>query len=138
MTVMCPKCRAGNRLPDRLDRKNTYQCHLCETRFTRISNTNFRLVAILTLAAWWVVPPLLWTVRPIIALTGEEAFGTLLIYLPGLLPWVIVATVYFLWQGLRHERFTGVSPKGLWPLLLVSVLGPAVSIPVIVRFYVSL
>jgi hypothetical protein len=145
MIVMCPKCGAENRLPDSLDRRGTYRCHLCKTRFTRISRTNFRLVAALTLAAWWVVPPLLWAGRhmiesaPLTPYINQEWFGNLFLFLPGLLlPWVIVATAYFLWQGFRHERFTGVWPRGYGTLLLVSVLGPGTSIWAIVRFYVSL
>lgn len=126
--VVCPNCKAENRLADTLERNTVYQCYVCKTRFDRISTTNFKKVAACILLAWWAAPLLIWVSRPI----GESApaysfqsyIATLFFWSTVfLLPLVVLATVFFLKEGFGHRKFTGVSPKGFRALVCASVLG---------------
>ena len=60
MKVVCPKCKAENKLPDTLDRKSAYRCYACKKRFAAISSTDFGIVGGLLWMAWGVVPALAW------------------------------------------------------------------------------
>lgn len=127
MNVICPKCRAENRLPDSLNRNTTYKCNACQTEFGRISRINFGKVAIVMLIIWWLVPVLVWASRPIIhsaEISFLEWIGGLFLWSPlYLLPLLLLVTAFFLWEGFPHKKFTGASPKGFRAFILASVLG---------------
>jgi hypothetical protein len=38
-------------------------------------------------------------------------------------PLLVLATVFFLWKGFSHWRFTGVSPKGFRCFVCASIVG---------------
>jgi len=129
VNVICPKCKTENHLPDPINRHITYKCEVCENEFDRISNTNFRRVALVMLIAWWLVPGLVWASRPIIlsadeytlqATIGTFMFCWALFFLP---PPVLLTTVLFLGKGFRLRKPTGVSPKGFRCFVCTSVLG---------------
>lgn len=126
--VICPECRAENQLPDSLDRKTTYKCHACQTRFDRISRINFGKVAIVMLIIWWLVPVLVWASRPIITsskgYSSQGYIGLLFLWSPVFLfPLVVLATAFFMWQGFLHRKFTGASPKGFRAYVCASIVG---------------
>ncbi len=78
--------------------------------------------------AWWAVPILVWVSRPMIEsappYSYQEGLGNLFLYSPlFLVPFIVLGTVIFLFEGFRHMKFTGVSPKGFGYFVLVSVLG---------------
>jgi len=143
MTVTCPRCRAENRLPDILDRKAAYRCSVCKTGFGQISGTNFKKVAFFSLIAWWTAPILVWISRPMIesaqAYSLQEWIGNLFLYSPlFVLPLIILGTVLFTFQGFRHMKFTGLSPKGFGYFVLASLLGCSTCVAGIVLFARSL
>ena len=128
MKVICPKCKTENYLPDSHNRNATYKCHACKAELNCGSTTNFRKVAIWILIVWWLVPGLIWTARPIILSAVESSFQEwigLLFWIAALyaLPFLLLATAFFLWKGLRHWKFTGTSPKGFRIFVCMSAIG---------------
>ena len=128
VTVICPKCKAENDLPDTLDRKIRYRCNVCKKRLANISNTNFGMVAAFALIAWWAIPVLVW-VSVISARGASEYSDELALAYWGFQVSLVIGvtamamTVYFLQVGLRHRKSTGASPRGFRCFVLVSVLG---------------
>ena len=93
-----------------------------------VTEIPFRKVAVGMLIVWWLVPGLIWASRPIILSADEytlqAGIGTLMLgWTPFLLPLLVIATVYFLWKGFRHKKFTGVSPKGFRRFVCASIVG---------------
>ena len=93
-----------------------------------MSRIQFRKVAVGMLIAWWLVPGLVWASRPIIHSAEEYSFqawiGQLFFYSPVFLfPLLVLATAFFLWEGFRHRKFTGVSPKGFRAFVCASIVG---------------
>ena len=128
MNVICPKCKTENHLPDLLNRNTTYRCNACQTKFDRISRTNFGKVALVMLIVWWLVPVLVWAAPPIVHSAKENSFQYLIGGLFGwsplyLLPPLLLATTFLLWEGFQHRKFTGVGPKGFRAFIFTSVLG---------------
>jgi hypothetical protein len=128
VTVICPKCKVENCLPDPLDRKTTYKCYACKAELNCGSNYNFRKVAVVMLKAWWLVPVLVWAARPIVHSAKENSFqywiGGLFGWSPVfLLPLLFLATAFFVGEYFLHRKCTGSSPKGFRAFVLASMLG---------------
>ena len=128
MTVICPKCNKENKLPETLDRKIAYRCHVCKKRFDGISNTNFGIAAALALVAWWATPALAWASALIDIdnpyINQEFSIAVIVLMLSIVIGVIaIVVTAYFSWEGVKHRRFTGVSPRSFPCFILISMLG---------------
>ena len=128
MTVICPKCKAENQLSDDLNRKVVYRCGACQVRFTRISNTDFRKATFWTIVAWFVPAAMIMASRPVSesanAYSSQSYIGNFIGYAGIILPPpVLLATVFFLWQGFRHLNFIKKSPRHFWSFAFVTVLG---------------
>lgn|GEM_PF-3436899 len=129
MTVICPKCKAENQLPDTLDRKTAYRCNVCKSKFTRISNVNFGEAAAWTLVAWLIVPALVWGSVPLIRGASEYSTEITLAELGFILALgigiaAILMTIFHLKQGLMHKKFTRGSPQGFRRFRWISGLSP--------------
>jgi hypothetical protein len=139
MIVTCLNCQAENHLPELIDRKNIYYCSVCRTKFDAISSANYGIVTACILVAWSALPILVWTSRPLIETAKEYSIqawiGNLMLWSPlSALPFVLLATTYYLLEGLRHRKFTGISPKGFHLFAFLSLLGGCICITAIIWF----